>query len=190
MPNYQKGKIYRLVNSVNEIEYIGSTVRGLSARMAEHRSKARAGERSTYICQAMRDIGIDTFRILFIKDFPCTSKAELEAEEFAVMKKCETDGIVLYNSVIDGKLLPELCDKISKRNTGYRLSESTKQKLSAAHTKRGSVSYDKCRPRWRFNWTEGGVKHSQGFSVKKYTYDGAHGLALMAQDRKFPTVRE
>ena len=40
MPNYQNGKIYKLVSNISNDIYIGSTVNKLSHRLNKHKSKA------------------------------------------------------------------------------------------------------------------------------------------------------
>ena len=81
MVNYQHGKIYKLVNSVTDDFYIGSTAEPrLSRRLSGHRGMAKAGLK-TRIYDKMREIGIKVFRIVLIEDYPCENKEKLIARE-------------------------------------------------------------------------------------------------------------
>jgi hypothetical protein len=42
----------------------------------------------------MRNIGVQHFKIVLIKNFPCTSKEELECEEFREVSKHEKDQLL------------------------------------------------------------------------------------------------
>lgn len=81
MPNYQNGKIYKIVNSQNTEIYIGSTVRTLAQRMALHRAGARKTSQVFGMQDYMAKMGIDKFRIVLLESFPCANKDELRARE-------------------------------------------------------------------------------------------------------------
>ena len=79
---YQNGKIYKLVNDVDDLLYVGSTCNALHKRFGEHKSCARRqikGKGKIY--QYMNNIGIDHFRIILVENYPCNSKNELNARE-------------------------------------------------------------------------------------------------------------
>lgn len=86
MNKYEQGKIYQIVDVGFNKCYIGSTCEGLKRRMARHREHYKAHvngctrkhERSMMLFD---EFGIDNCKILLIKDFPCSSRAELEREE-------------------------------------------------------------------------------------------------------------
>jgi group I intron endonuclease len=123
MPDYQNGKIYKIVNDVNDAIYIGSTSLELSTRMAGHRENAKT--KTTQFYTAMREIGVEHFRIILIKPSPCSSKAELEAEEYRVMKEMKDNGEILYNFMMG---TTETQPMFGKNHT-----EETKQKISEKH---------------------------------------------------------
>ena len=176
MPNYQLGKIYKLINDVNDIIYVGSTCqKWLCQRMGLHRSDGK--KRSTPIYTAMAQIGVPHFRIVLIKNYPCASKAELEAEEYAVMQKLQKTGVTLYNATTDGSKSDASRQKMSQTQTG----------TNNTNFKRGSIR--KTQWSWSFSWYEHGKQYTKGFSISKYTESGAHGLALMAQDHMYPITR-
>jgi protein-arginine kinase activator protein McsA len=63
MPDYQKGKIYRIINIENETVYIGSTCQALSQRLATHRHRGNGN------------------KIVLVKECPCENNEQLRREE-------------------------------------------------------------------------------------------------------------
>ena len=43
MPNYMNGKVYKIVNDIDNYVYIGSTTLALNIRMIYHRKRAKKG---------------------------------------------------------------------------------------------------------------------------------------------------
>jgi len=80
MVNYRNGKVYRLVNNVDDKEYIGSTCNPLHKRKAGHKKDAaKSPNRPVY--RHLNTIGWECVQIILIENFPCTSKEELHAPE-------------------------------------------------------------------------------------------------------------
>jgi len=85
MVNYKNGKIYKIVNDVNDKFYIGSTAQKyLSSRMATHRQKHSK-------CMS-KNLGVDLKEcsIILIENYPCKDNDELlkkEREYFDKYKK-------------------------------------------------------------------------------------------------------
>ena len=78
---YDNGKIYKLWSlQTNEI-YVGSTVQPLHKRLYEHRSRARKTPCERSIYQEMNSLGMDSFNIELIEDYPCKSLNELHRRE-------------------------------------------------------------------------------------------------------------
>ena len=77
MPNYAQGKVYAVVNDVNNYKYVGSTTAPLSQRMTEHRSCAKLKVKQTKLYEHMRAIGVSHFKIILLQNCPCKSKDEL-----------------------------------------------------------------------------------------------------------------
>lgn len=77
---YLKGKIYRLVNSVDDEFYIGSTCNPLHKRLYVHKYKAKSTtNRNVY--KHLNEIGWDNVSIVLIEEHPCKNKMELERRE-------------------------------------------------------------------------------------------------------------
>ena len=85
MPDYQKGKIYRIWDNNYNKCYIGSTTEELAKRMTKHRDKYRQYlQKNSYNNTAFRlfdEFGIENCKIELLELFPCNSKSELEARE-------------------------------------------------------------------------------------------------------------
>jgi|TARA_R110000851_G_scaffold104370_1_gene222093 hypothetical protein len=80
MPNYTNGKIYKIVNSIDDKIYIGSTTVGLSKRKGDHKSKAKIyPNRKVY--QHWNSIGWENIRIVLIENVTCFSKEQLLLRE-------------------------------------------------------------------------------------------------------------
>ena len=77
MPDYQKAKIYRIINdNMPGKVYYGSTCQKLGARMASHRRDAITQNNSSKeLFQTGKPI------IVLIENFPCNSKEELHKRE-------------------------------------------------------------------------------------------------------------
>ena len=77
--DYMNGKIYQILNSVNNEIYVGSTCQLLSKRFYEHKKNSDRLNCDFY--KLMRDIGKDKFYIELIELYPCNHKEELRARE-------------------------------------------------------------------------------------------------------------
>ena len=76
---YKNGKVYQVLNNVNDDIYIGSTYQALSKRLYEHKSDSNEGKGELY--KLMRDIGKEPFYIELIELYPCNNREELRARE-------------------------------------------------------------------------------------------------------------
>ena len=176
--NYQNGKIYKIVNDINDMIYIGSTTQTLSQRLSQHRRSHNTNRFHT----AMKTNGAEHFRIILVELFPCTCTAELEAREYAVM-----DGFArekLYNSVVNGKHDEASRAKMSKHWTG-KLGD-------ASNTfKRGCISLNGAR--FQYIWSVNGKSTSKSFNFGAYskmTREEAHQACIAFQDQTYPPKNE
>ena len=81
MVNYQNGKIYKLVNNVDDEIYIGSTATTLRQRKNGHKGKAtKFPERHVY--KHIAEVGWENVPpLVLIEECPCDNKAQLHARE-------------------------------------------------------------------------------------------------------------
>jgi hypothetical protein len=69
MPDYSKGKIYKIVCNITGEQYFGSTIQPLSVRLGEHKRKK--------LCACACIIERGNFDIVLCELFPCNSREEL-----------------------------------------------------------------------------------------------------------------
>ena len=106
MTDYSKGKIYKILNNIDDEIYIGSTSEPLSRRMARHRSLANTNPYNKWY-KHMVDIGIDKFYIELVENYPCNNNDELRAKEGHVIRQCGT-----LNSRIECRNIQEWTNEI------------------------------------------------------------------------------
>lgn len=83
---YQNGKIYRLVNSVDDEFYVGSTCTSLAKRFYNHKKDAKR-DTSRQVYAHLNDVGWDNVSIVLVCSSPCQSKNELERKEREVIEE-------------------------------------------------------------------------------------------------------
>ena len=75
LPDYSKGKIYKLVSNKTNDVYIGSCLMTLSTRLSKHKNKSnQTSSKKLFIDDAI-------ITIVLIEACPCNSKNELKARE-------------------------------------------------------------------------------------------------------------
>jgi len=79
--DYKLGKIYKIVNDLNDEIYIGSTVNTLSKRMANHRANSVKYPNIKLYKFVKDNGGWDHFKIILIEDYPCERKEQLLQRE-------------------------------------------------------------------------------------------------------------
>jgi len=89
MVNYGKGKIYKLVNDVDNKIYIGSTTNPLCKRKGEHKKSSKFEKMKVY--QHLNVIGWENVHIVLIENYPCTSKEELFSRERYWMEQLKSE---------------------------------------------------------------------------------------------------
>ena len=91
MPDYSKGKIYKIQSHVGDKIYIGSTTKQyLSQRLVQHRTRYKIWKNGktdkTRSFELFEEYGIDNCEIILIENFPCESKDQLNAREAHYIK--------------------------------------------------------------------------------------------------------
>ena len=189
MVNYQNGKIYKLVNDLNNTIYIGSTaVPRLSTRMTGHRKDGKDLTRTSGIYTAMRALGEEHFRIVLDHAFPCDSKDALEAEEYKTLDAFISAGTSVYNNIIGGKHANTTKAKMAAAQKGKKLTDVTKAKISVAHFGFGCLKLEMSKGvgKWRFLWYENGTLRNKSFSCQKFGDYGARWRAEQTRREVYP----
>ena len=97
MPDYSKGKLYKILNYIDAEIYVGSTVNTLSQRMSHHRSDAKRKPQYK-LYKHMNELGVDNFYIELIENYPCNDVYELRAREGYYIREIGT-----FNIKISGR---------------------------------------------------------------------------------------
>jgi len=101
--NYQNGRIYQILNHINDDIYVGSTTQSLSKRFSWHKGDSTKEKKQNYkLYRAMKEIGSENFYIELIENYPCNTKEELIAREQYYIRERGT-----LNSLIPGRNLAE-----------------------------------------------------------------------------------
>jgi len=108
-PNYALGKVYVIRNTENAKLYVGSTVRTLAQRMAQHRKciTSTRTKDNQLLYRNMRELGVAKFYIELVADFPCERCEQLHAEEGRLIREMNTLSPSGYNDRIAGRGLAE-----------------------------------------------------------------------------------
>ena len=85
-------KVYKIVNSETDDVFIGSTSQPLYKRLYILRPDALSGKASA-LCDLMRQIGKDKFRIELLEEFPYTSADQTKAVEQKYAPKSQNSNV-------------------------------------------------------------------------------------------------
>ena len=120
MPDYSKGKIYKIYNdSIPDKVYYGSTINTLVKRLGQHKDKF-------HLCTSKQLF--PNAKIVLVEKFPCNDKDELTKRERYYIENNEC-----VNKNIPGRTIKEW-KKVNKENIKqidkkYRENNNTKEKI-------------------------------------------------------------
>jgi hypothetical protein len=100
MPDYQKGKIYKLYSPSKNLVYYGSTIQSLSQRLGEHISHCKTynNDNNKAYCSSYLIIDCEDYKIELLEEYPCNNKSQLNKKEGEYIKENEC-----VNKVIAGR---------------------------------------------------------------------------------------
>ena len=114
--NFQNGRIYRILNHVDNDIYVGSTTQTLSKRMAWHRGDATKPKRQHIPLYAkMKEHGVGNFYIELIEAYPCENLEQLRMREGHYIREQGT-----LNKVVAGRTLGEWRETLDKETVKLR----------------------------------------------------------------------
>ena len=90
IPAMSISRVYKIINDVDELVYIGSTKCELSKRMAQHRRDMRKANRTSKLYGHMRANGVEHYKILLIKEYTDISKDRLRNREDKSIKRYDS----------------------------------------------------------------------------------------------------
>jgi hypothetical protein len=126
---YKNGKLYKLVSSLTNDVYIGSTIKTLNTRLSEHKSGYNFFiEKKGTNCRSSRlfEKGIDEVTIELIENYSCNSRSELEKRERFYIEKI----INCINRCIPTRTKKEYCQAnkqaiLAKNKEYYHANKDT-----------------------------------------------------------------
>ena len=80
MTNYTNGKIYKIVNDIDNEIYVGSTIISLARSKAQHKTNSKKNQ-NRKLCKHCNSIGWQSVSIVLIERYPCDTKKELMQRE-------------------------------------------------------------------------------------------------------------
>lgn len=145
MPDYSTGKIYQIISPHYPLPYIGSTVRPLSKRLYEHKSRAKKGTKDR---SSRPIIDAGEYYIELIEEYPCRTKEELNRREGEIIRERECVNRRIAGRTWD-EYVVESHAKILQRNRDYhhRKREEILPKKREYYQEHKEHHYQQCRKR-------------------------------------------
>jgi group I intron endonuclease len=131
------GIIYKATNTLNNMMYIGQTVKTLNGRRNAHKSDVKYNRYNSYFHKEIKKYGWDNFTWEIVCE--CDTRKELNESEVFYIKKLNTLKPLGYNLTIGGDgcsgriILESTKRKISDAKRGRKFSDEHKQNLSKSH---------------------------------------------------------
>lgn len=119
--------IYLVTNLINQMKYVGQTIRTLKQRKSSHLSSSKKGS-TYYLHRAIRKYGAENFKWEVI--YNATSEEELNEKETFFIKEYNTNSQDGYNLTEGGRGI-----------RGWKHSELTKEKIKQCAIKNNSAQY-------------------------------------------------
>ena len=128
---YANGKIYRLVNSVDNDEYVGSTCTSLAKRKSIHKKDART-QTTRRVYQHLNEVGWDNVDIVLIEEYPCENKMELEIKERYWIETLKPSLNKRVPTRSNQEYRQENADTIHEQRAKYRAENADKERERVA----------------------------------------------------------
>ena len=131
MVDYKNGKVYKILNTITDDVYVGSTCQSLSKRMANHRGSINSnskGHRQLY--EKMKKLGVGNFYIELIEECPCDNIEQLNAAEGKYIRELST-----LNQRVEGRSRTQYEkdrkeQKVAYDKEYYQTNMETKKEMS------------------------------------------------------------
>ena len=158
MVNYSDGKIYKLVNNVDDKIYVGSTCGTLRLRKSTHKSHAqrqKIKDRTVY--KHLNQVGWGNVEIILIENCECKSRDELHRRERYWIDELKPE----LNKNIPRRTYAEWYqvnkEDIKQRHKEYR--ENNKEKIKQRETQKIACACGKTATRGHLKRHERSKKH-------------------------------
>ena len=119
MPDYSKGKIYKIISSECDDVYYGSTVLPLNDRLSKHERSYKQYLNGNYGCNtSFKIIEKGNYEIVLVENYQCNSRKELEMRE----------GEYIKNNQCVNRIVPRRTVKEYYEDNKEKISEQNKEK--------------------------------------------------------------
>ena len=178
MSDYSKGRIYKVLNTVTDDVYVGSTCSPLTKRFYEHKKTIgkRNYEHNKFYCK-MQELGFDNFYIELVENYPCSTREELRAREGEWIRKIST-----LNKLIAGRdskgYYDDNAENLRKKARTYRIQNP--DKIKAQHKAYYDVNAENIKGRRRQCHAENKDKERE---YKQQEWECECGLRVMLRSK-------
>ena len=132
MNKFENGKIYKIVDNVSDMVYIGSTCKTLQHRLKQHEvhyKLFKAGK--NHFVTVFKILENSDYKIELVENHPCANRQELNMREGTIMKKLKNEKLNVVNRCIAGQTQKESADQYRHNNRNL-INEKQKQKHNCA----------------------------------------------------------
>ena len=116
MPDYQKGKIYKLWSPSKNLVYYGSTTETISRRLSKHLTDLNRynNKTSTRYVNSFKILECEDYKIELVEEYPCNNRQQLCKKEGEYIKANEC-----INKCIAGRTPEEYYNDNIERKKNY-----------------------------------------------------------------------
>jgi hypothetical protein len=145
MPDYQKGKIYKIWSPSKNLVYYGSTTQTLAQRLAKHignyKYYTKDNTKTSYMTSFLI-LECEDYKIELIEECPCNNKEQLHKKEGEYIKNNEC-----VNMVVAGRGKKECAIIDYQKNKEKYIERATKR---YEENKEAKKEYDKSEARQEY----------------------------------------
>ena len=136
---YKNGKIYKIVNDINDQLYIGSTCLPLSKRLYNHKKECeRDGSSQRQLFVLAREHGWSHFRIRLIEPYPCD-----DSEQLRMREQQHIDQLKLHSPQLCLNMQNSYTSEAQKRDNHKALYKQYVEKLGREEYNRRCKAYQR-----------------------------------------------
>ena len=132
MNKFENGKIYKIVDNLSDMVYVGSTYKTLQQRLKAHEInfKAYKAGKQKFIT-SYKILKNADYKIELIENYPCNTKQELNLREGCIIKHFRNNKLNIVNICIAGQTQKESIAQHYQKNKEI-ISEKAKPKYNCS----------------------------------------------------------
>lgn len=176
---YQNGKVYKLVNDVDDKVYVGSTTSTLTKRKSGHKKDA-VNQTNRRVYKHLNQVGWEHVEIVLVETYPCSTKDELNARERKWIDELKPELNKVLPCRTHKQYRQDNKEKIADRNRNYR--HNNKEKIAERQKKWEQENKEKIAERARQYRQDNKEKIAE--QKKQYTQDNKEKKQQYIQDNK------